>query len=175
MLNHNTKPCYIIRDMTLEDIMKKRYIITIAVLVGILMTSCALKRNNPLDPIGGDTIAPARVTGLFVPEYSNGSVNLSWDAQDIAESYYIYRSHTYDGFYNLVEAVIATEADSLTVTHESFDDVMISGEWYFFIVSAVNAEGLEGQRSLYQFTYFTNGKSDKVDNDLEQHKKVSVK
>jgi len=138
--------------------MKFGQLLLFLTVLGILITSCSLDRSNPLDPYGNDITAPIKVTGLNIAEYSFQSVNLSWDAQEGIPTYYIYRSPTYDGFYSRVDTVHVAIADSLfepTASVEDFDDELLSGTWYAYKVSGVTEEKLEGERSNFKFTYYT--------------------
>jgi len=142
----------------MERKMKIGKLLIIISLLGFIVASCALDRSNPLDPDGNDITAPVKVTGLSIPEYSYQSVNLSWDAQIGIPTYYIYRSPTYDGLYVRVDTVYVAVADSLnepTVSGEDFDEELLSGTWYAYKVSAVTEEKLEGERSNFKFTYYT--------------------
>ncbi len=69
--------------------MKSSKIFIILFLLSILVVSCSLDRSNPLDPDAHDITAPLKVTGLTIPEFSNQSVNLTWDAQIGIPKYYI--------------------------------------------------------------------------------------
>lgn len=135
--------------------MKSSKIVIILFLLSILVVSCSLDRSNPLDPSGHDITAPLKVTGLTIPEFSIQSVNLTWDAQLGLPTYYIYRSHTYDGLYIRVDTVYAGLADSVTVSGEDFDDELLPGEWYAYKVSGVTEDNLEGEPSNFVFTYYT--------------------
>lgn len=140
--------------------MKSSKILIIFSLLSLLVVSCSLERSNPLDPDAHDITAPLKVTGLTILEFSNMSVNLTWDAQIGIPTYYIYRSHTYDGLYIRVDTVHVTVVDSLsepTISGEDFDDELLSGNWYAYKVSGVNDENLEGEPSNYKFTYYTDG------------------
>ncbi len=137
--------------------MKSSKILIILTLLTILIASCSLDRSNPLDPDGHDITAPLKVTGLIIPDFSYQSVNLTWDAQAGVPTYYIYRSHTYDGFYIRVDTVYTTAVDTITVSGEDFDEELLSGEWYAYKVAGVTEENLEGEPSDFVFTYYTDG------------------
>lgn len=137
--------------------MKSKNIFIILSLLGVLVVSCSLDRSNPLDPEANDITVPLKVTGLIIPEFSNMSVNLTWDAQVGIPTYYIYRSHTYNGLYIRVDTVFATIDDSIFVSGEDFDEELLSGNWYAYKVSGVSEENLEGEPSNFVFTYYTDG------------------
>ena len=125
-----------------------------------LLFSCSLKRNNPLDPQSHDIYIPANVknfmiigewveSGNYVKSYNN-TVILEWDAnEDEIEGYYIYRSRSYNGLYTKVKTVYSP--------NHSWTDTESSGiepnNWYYYKISAFNAEGLEGYRSDWKQTW----------------------
>lgn len=137
--------------------MKKNFIIIILLL---LVFSCSLKRDNPLDPASHDIYIPARVkdfeiigewveSGNYVKSYNN-TVVLDWSPnEDEVEGYYIYRSRSYDGLYARVKTVYSPNND--------WTDTASSGvepnNWYYYKISAFNAQGLEGYRSNWKQTW----------------------
>ncbi|MCB5224061.1 MAG: hypothetical protein WCY21_00375 [Candidatus Cloacimonadaceae bacterium] len=78
----------------------------------ILLTSCMVKRNNPLDPIGNpDIIVPDQVSGLQCFASGVGATNkyveLRWNANPSlnTDGYYIYMGLAYNSEYAVVDTV----------------------------------------------------------------------
>ncbi len=140
--------------------MKYRYLILLLCL--ILLTSCMVKRNNPLDPIGNpDIIVPDQVSGLQCFASSAGAVNkfveLRWNANPSlnTDGYYIYMSLAYNSEYAVVDTVITNVSSH---GGKPWHNVRAGDYWYK--VSAFrevyNEDGvvlgkLEGRRSEPRF------------------------
>ena len=113
-------------------------------IVLILLTlSCSLKRTNPLDPLVSGEGYPGDVHNVHVAIPVNNSVVITWSSVTGAEGYYVYRSQSYDGLYELRGDDVPTNGyvDSFDLNPEGF---------YWYKVSAyilVDGEKLEGFRS----------------------------
>ncbi len=123
--------------------------------ITLVIFSCSLERNNPLDPVNSGIKEPARVVVHELPLTSYGSVLLEWELQSDAAGYYVYRSMSYNGYYSRIYTVPYDDVGS----YEDFSDELVSGTWYYYKVSAYNTLGLEGYSSHYTYTYYTDGSS----------------
>lgn len=130
---------------------------SIFIVLVILLASCAfeLNRKNPLDPQGNGAEAPEKVIVEELPTSSVGSIQISWILQEDADQFRIYRSLSYNGNYLLTGTVTGDES-----SYEDIGGDLISGTWYYYKVSAVNEDGLEGYRSEPVYTYFINESSE---------------
>ncbi|PID28999.1 MAG: hypothetical protein CSB55_02725 [Candidatus Cloacimonadota bacterium] len=124
-----------------------RYFYVFLIVLFGLLTGCSLERKNPLDPQGNSDIqVPNLVTGiqLFKPQYSsNKYVRITWDHQDHADGYYVYRALTLNGVYeDLTEGTGILNSDSLFYV----DYKVKGGNFYFYKLSAFKDYGkrLEG-------------------------------
>jgi hypothetical protein len=120
---------------------------SILIIIVLILSACSLERNNPLDPQGNDNIdAPNLVTNiqLFKPENStNKYVKITWDHQDHADGYFVYRALTLNGVYeDLTDGAGIANADTLFYT----DYNVTSGNYYFYKLSAFKhySKTLEG-------------------------------
>ena len=87
-----------------------------------------------------DTTPPAKVTGLTVTTVSYAQLDLAWDAnaEGDLDNYNVYRSTTSGGSYDLVSSP----------TTNSYSDVgLTTSTTYYYIVSAVDVSGNEGEAS----------------------------
>lgn len=109
----------------------------------LLILSCELKHSNPLDPVGNDVTVPSIVTGIELMLYTNEAnqifIEVKWsdegNAQIAQYNYNIYRGLSYYGVYEKVKSQ----------SNSPFNDYdIISGNRYYYKMSAVNQEGLEG-------------------------------
>ncbi len=100
--------------------------------------SCGLDRDNPLDPENGNIVAPPLVTNLEASASGYNAitkwVRLSWIelTNNEADGYFIYRSRSYDGTYQL----ITTGNTILDVNENSFTDTNVTAGAYFYKISA---------------------------------------
>ena len=120
--------------------------ITIVITLLLLLISCSLERNNPLDPLSSGIQAPNKVTGINISITEEDNVEIQWDAinPNYIDGYFIYRSQTYGGLYTIIFE--PDEADSL---FEDID-VVIPEKFYWYKMSAYKMVGdkkLEGYRS----------------------------
>ena len=123
--------------------------------ITLVLFSCSLERNNPLDPVNSGINEPARVVVHELPLTSYGFVLLEWELQSDAAGYYVYRSMSYNGYYSRIHE---SPSDVIS-SYEDFSDDLVSETWYFYKVSAYNTLGLEGYSSHYTYTYYTDGSS----------------
>jgi hypothetical protein len=118
------------------------------ILLLLLVYSCGLKRNNPLDNV----TPPPRVTGLSAegsgPGVENKYVELTWTKNPAAttDGYYVYRGLAYNAEYARVDTVgnVAPEAVVTRIVP------IESPGFYYFKVSAYKqypAGKLEGSWS----------------------------
>jgi len=130
-------------------------------IIFILLISCTLKRSNPLDPNGHDIDIPPNVVLTILGEYVesgdytksiNNYVEMEWNNDPSGiDGYYIYRSMDHDGLYILVTTQNHIPSDEHIQTYRDHD--IVPGNWYFYKISAFNAEGLEGFRSNWKLTW----------------------
>jgi hypothetical protein len=134
-----------------------RIIVVITMLLtSLVLGSCGLKRNNPLDPLGNTSIIPPDpVNGITVtPSVTNASVKsvtVRWRANNSENTtgYYIYRGM---GYYSAFSIVGETQ-DSIYV-HTG--PTVRPGVEYYYKVSAFKTypQGkLEGRRSDPKWVY----------------------
>jgi len=121
--------------------MKKIYIL----LFSLVLMSCSLSKDNPLDPDNSGIDAPSTVSNIIVQRPVSGYVPISWDEVNQASGYYIYRSQSYYGEYILHE-----EISNSGITQYNDNKNYISGTFYYYILSAyklIDDNKLEGTRS----------------------------
>jgi fibronectin type 3 domain-containing protein len=111
-------------------------------IIFFLITGCTLDRKNPLDPRGNSDIEEPMIISGFSVTTSNASVMLRWDKLDDIREYKVYRSLQYDGIYEY--RLTATQIESVSVIECIENDVQIE-TYYYYKVSAVNKQGLEGK------------------------------
>jgi hypothetical protein len=115
-------------------------------IIPILLWSCSLPKDNPLDPGSPDGIQPPiRVSGISVTRVSSsGPLRITWNQAPTADGYFIYRSQSYYGEY-----ILHKEIESGEITQ--YDDFSyVQGNFYYYIMSAyrwVGEQQLEGYRS----------------------------
>jgi len=88
-----------------------------------------------------DTTPPAKVTDLTVTKVSCAQLDLAWDAntEEDLDNYNVYRSTTSGGPYDLVASPITN----------SYSDVgLTASTTYYYVVSAVDTSGNEGEKSV---------------------------
>ncbi len=90
--------------------MKTRILFLLLLL--ILVFSCSVKRNNPLDPLGNSDISvPQTVAGVICTPSPTGAANkyveVRWDANSPlnTDGYYVYRGLAYGSGYSVVDTV----------------------------------------------------------------------
>ena len=120
-----------------------KYIILITLI--LFSISCSLDRTNPLDPLVSGTNAPNEVTNITVAITENNTIIITWNSMTTVSGYYIYRSQSYDGLYELIK-------DEGNEEVYSYEDtiVEIPGNFYWYKMSAyieLDQGNLEGYRS----------------------------
>lgn len=100
------------------------------------MLACGLERSNPLDPENSNINIPKIVSNIRLSSSGSGATNkfvtITWDILDVNEAngYYIYKSRSYDGTFDLIHEEFNREENSYTDR-----DKIISGA-YFYKMSA---------------------------------------
>ncbi len=120
-----------------------KYIILISLILFTL--SCSLDRTNPLDPMVSSINAPNKVTSIYVATTADNTIIITWDPMSTVSGYYIYRSQSYDGLYELIK-----DDGNISSNNYEDQDVDIPGNFYWYKMSAyilVDEEKLEGYRS----------------------------
>ncbi len=120
-----------------------KYIIPIILI--LFSISCSLDRTNPLDPLVSGNDAPSKVTNIAVAITENNTIIITWNSMMTVDGYYIYRSQSYDGLYELI---LDEENNSVSLYEDH--DVDIPGNFYWYKMSAyilIDGEKLEGYRS----------------------------
>lgn len=80
-------------------------------LLTLFMFGCGLDRSNPLDPSNGNIKRPGLVTEISLATSGQGAqdkyINITWQSlkPGAADGYYIYRSRSYDGTFQLVAEI----------------------------------------------------------------------
>ena len=120
-----------------------KYILPIILI--LFTISCSLDRTNPLDPLVSSINAPNEVTNIQVSITENNTIIITWNSMMTVDGYYIYRSQSYDGLYELI-----LDEDDETVSSYEDQGVDIPGNFYWYKMSAyilIDEEKLEGYRS----------------------------
>ena len=120
--------------------------ITIVIIPLLLVISCSLERNNPLDPLNSGIQAPGKVTGINISVIDETTVEIQWDTMNpnYIDGYFIYRSQIYDGLFSLI-----FEPDKNDSLYED-NNLVILENFYWYKMSAYKMVGdkkLEGYRS----------------------------
>lgn len=118
-------------------------LVWVCLLSGMMfITSCDLKRDNPLDPDGNASIhLPPQVIGLTAIASSanaaNKFVQLTWNRNDIyTAGYYVYMSLAYNSAYVKEAYTLNPDGQSITHTYSG-----LAPGYYYFKVSAFNYRG----------------------------------
>ncbi len=120
-----------------------KFIFTIIILYSLFFNGCSLERSNPLDPKGNSDITEPRVISGFTVRSSNSIVYLNWDRiVDQIAHYNVYRSLQYDGVFEFRFSVPQSETSAIIEITET--NVQLEA-YYYYKVSAVNLQGLEGR------------------------------
>ncbi|MCB5235132.1 MAG: hypothetical protein LHW60_07835 [Candidatus Cloacimonetes bacterium] len=127
--------------------MKKQLLFILSLIFIILLSSCGMRRDNPLDPMGdhGVTI-PGDVTGLNASVVTNiyGAyvVRLVWNSAQHVDGYYIYRSLGYNNQYQKVGEMIHVSGETLQdFFHSSQTDETVRPGEYWYRVASYKAYG----------------------------------
>ena len=125
-----------------------RNVYILIVLVAMLISACSLDRSNPLDPAGNSNIQePPIATGIELLS-SNSVVLISFNRVDSVNSYYVYRSLTHNGVYERITEV--NQVSNITPVVSHIDENVILGIYYFYKITCVTVEGLEGRFSEFK-------------------------
>lgn len=118
----------------------------------VLLSSCGLKRSNPLDPLGnGDVVVPDPVVNILLNtsalNQTPKTVTIRWSQNSSLNTsgYYIYRSLSYNSSYARVGDVMVNE-----FVHSSASDASVMPGDYYYRISAYKAYTsgiLEGRKS----------------------------
>ena len=120
-----------------------KYFVLITLILFIL--SCSLERTNPLDPLVSGEGYPGEVHNIHVAIPLSNSVTITWTQVTDADGYYVYRSQSYDGLYELIGVV---DDNYVNGYEDSFDFNPQGNFWYkVSAYSLVDGEKLEGFRS----------------------------
>ena len=123
----------------------KNFVILIIII--LILSACELNHSNPLDPAGNAPDAPSIVTEIELSLHMNSAdqkyIEISWNnsnSSDCTVDYYnIYRGMSYYGVFEIIDSPL---------NPPSYDYDIISGNRYYYKISAVNTNGLEGHLSL---------------------------
>jgi len=124
---------------------KTAYLIILSAV--LVLSGCSLDRSNPLDPNANDIQVPPSITGLLLASNVAGTVNIKCDRYADVSKYKIYRSLSYDGSYLMIAEVIQPGQNTKP---EYVDENVQPNGYYYYKVSGVNAQGLEGPISPYK-------------------------
>ena len=121
-----------------------KYFISIIIL--LFTISCSLDRTNPLDPLVSGEGYPGDVHNVHVTIPVNNSLTITWTQVNDANGYYVYRSQSYDGLYELITP------EGIDVPTNGYEDSFAFNPegFFWYKVSAytmVDGEKLEGFRS----------------------------
>lgn len=120
---------------------------TLILLLTSLLTACSLERKNPLDPLSNSGITVPQTVSNMILSSSNGKVNIQWTRLNNVYKYYIYRSLSYNGQYVKISEIM----NPLTGENMTYiDDDVVINSVYFYKLSSVNIQGLEGHISNWK-------------------------
>lgn len=112
--------------------MKGSFVIILVCL--FVVSSCGVKRNNPLDPLGNpDVDAPATVANVTCVSSPSGAVNkyveVRWDANSPlnTDGYYVYRGLAYGSEYSVVDTVAINRCNHGS---EPWQNIFAGIYWY---------------------------------------------
>lgn len=130
----------------------RRFIFSALLIALILLSSCGLRRSNPLDPLGhSGAVSPDPVVGITystsAANQNPRSVTLRWTANSPSNTsgYYVYRGLGYFSAFALIDSVQVNE-----FIHSSASDVTVQPGDYYYRISAYKGYpggNLEGRRS----------------------------
>jgi len=113
----------------------------------ILLSACALERNNPLDPRNNAEIeTPKSVNNLSLSHSPDGAatkyVDITWDYLNGVAGYYIYRGLSWNGVFERIadRTQVSSSSDDLYLK----DSDVVADTYYYYKISAYNEQGLEG-------------------------------
>ena len=113
--------------------------------VSIFLLSCSLDRDNPVDPHQSSSIqVQTEETNIFVVKQYD-LVSISWNGIADIDGFYIYRSMSYNGFYERLP-----ELENTVTTYEDTNVEIADNIFYWYKLSAfinIGEDKLEGIRS----------------------------
>lgn len=114
-------------------------------IVASLLLSCSLDRTNPLDPNSSGIQSPPKVTGIYVSIITNNWLLVTWNAMpNDVDGYYIYRSMSFNGYYELIQELAADD----NIYNDIDVDIMNDNYWYkMSAFKFVDDKKMEGMRS----------------------------
>lgn len=122
-----------------------KYFVKLLIIVMAIfaLSSCGLKRGNPLDPMGNTgVVIPGDITGLRTAVESGAGgvyvVRLNWNNAINANGYYVYRSLGYNSEYQLVGETPHMETESQDFYHSSQSDAAVRPGEYWYRVASYN-------------------------------------
>jgi len=86
------------------------------------------------------TTVPDTPTNVTATATSQSIITVTWSPVSVSGGYYIYRSSSYSGTYDLIGSTYSY--------HQNYSDSGLSANTtYYYIVSAYNSNGMEGEKS----------------------------
>ncbi len=130
--------------------MKLIQVIVLMMVLLCIINACSLDRTNPLDPENNQNVnVPQQVTGLTLTSYG-GVVYAKWNRFDNVSKYKLYRSLSHDGQFELI-ATIDNPSAGISEFVEYIDSNVQLRNYYYYKISAVSLQGLEGPISPYKW------------------------
>jgi hypothetical protein len=130
--------------------------------VSLSLFACGVKRDNPLDPNGNNSIiVPGDVSGISANAFGSGAatryVRLEWVSNNPynTDGYYVYRSLGYYSAYAVVDTVLHAGGTALqSYVHSGENDPTVTPGDYWYRISAYKSYpsgNLEGRLSTPEF------------------------
>lgn len=114
----------------------KNFPFIIMLIILSLLSACGLDRSNPLDPASGNITTPSLVTGIDLSSSGQGAqekfIDITWTSLNSSEAdgYFIYRSRSYDGSFDLIKVMYGSEQNNYRDRYK-----IVTGQ-YFYKMSA---------------------------------------
>lgn len=108
------------------------------VILLVMITACGLDWSNPLDPANGDIRVPKLVTGIELSSSGQGAtdkyIDITWSelSPSEADGYFIYRSRSFDGTFELIVELRGAEDN-----HYRDTDRIVTGAYFYKMSSFV--------------------------------------
>lgn len=96
----------------------KNLTLLLITIFSLLILACGLERSNPLDPESSNINTPKLVRNINLTSSGQGAINkfitITWDAlsNEEANGYYVYRSRSYEGTYDLIKEIRDSQQSS---------------------------------------------------------------